>query len=40
MIDYDDAKQDVLPFVRDTSALNLWSAEFFKQITKEMLGFV
>lgn len=39
-INYDEAKQDVLPFVRDTSSLELWSADFFKQITKEMLEFV
>lgn len=35
-IDYVQAKQDVEPFIRDTSVLNVWSAEFFKQITSEL----
>lgn len=35
-IDYHQAKQDVIPFLRDTSALNIWSAEFFKQITENL----
>ena len=35
-IDYAQAKQDVLPFVKDTAALDLWSAEFFKQITEKL----
>lgn len=33
-IDYTQAKQDVEPFIHDTSVLNLWSADFFKQITE------
>ena len=33
-IDYAQAKEDVLPFVKDTASLGLWSAEFFKQITE------
>lgn len=33
-IDYADAKQDVAPFIRDTSPLDLWGADFFKQITR------
>lgn len=32
-IDFGQAKQDVEPFIRDSSVLNIWSAEFFKQIT-------
>lgn len=32
-IDYEQAKQDVEPFIRDTSALNIWCSDFFKQIT-------
>lgn len=32
-IDYVQAKQDVEPFIRDKSVLNVWSADFFKQIT-------
>lgn len=33
-IDYEQAKNDVMPFIRDHSSLDLWSADFFKQITK------
>lgn len=32
-IDYAQAKQDVIPFIRDVSVLDIWSADFFKQIT-------
>lgn len=32
-IDYSQAKADVTPFIRDTQALDVWSADFFKQIT-------
>ena len=32
-IDYKQAKEDVAPFVRDTRVLDVWSADFFKQIT-------
>lgn len=35
-IDYEQAKQDVKPFIRDTSQLDIWSAEFFKQITNQL----
>ena len=35
-IDYEQAKQDVLPFIKDKSKLNLWSAEFFTDITKAL----
>lgn len=35
-IDYFQAKQDVLPFIRDDSLLNLWSPDFFKQITDNL----
>lgn len=33
-IDYAQAKEDVKPFIKDATALNLWSADFFKQITE------
>ncbi|MCR5806830.1 MAG: nucleotidyl transferase AbiEii/AbiGii toxin family protein [Oscillospiraceae bacterium] len=33
-IDYAQAKEDVLPFIKDTASLDLWSADFFKQITE------
>ena len=32
-IDYSQAKEDVRPFIKDTASLNLWSADFFRQIT-------
>lgn len=32
-IDYEQAKNDVEPFIRNTSVLDVWSADFFKQIT-------
>ena len=35
-IDFEQAKQDVLPFVADKSKLELWSAEFFKSITQSL----
>ena len=33
-IDYAQAREDVRPFIRDASSLNLWSADFFCQITE------
>ena len=30
------AKQDVIPFIRDTSALDIWCKEFFTQITMQL----
>lgn len=35
-IDYDIAKSDVRPFIKDQSSLDLWSSEFFKSITKQI----
>lgn len=35
-IDYSQAKEDVIPFIKETSSLNLWSTDFFTQITKEL----
>ncbi|MBQ6267154.1 MAG: nucleotidyl transferase AbiEii/AbiGii toxin family protein [Clostridia bacterium] len=32
-IDYAQAIEDVRPFIKDTASLELWSADFFKQIT-------
>lgn len=32
-IDYEQAKEDVLPFIKDSSSLKLWNREFFRQIT-------
>ncbi len=36
MIDYTQAKEDVESFIRDASILNLWKADFFKQITQDL----
>jgi len=35
-MNFEQAKDDVLPFVRDKSKLNLWSKEFFIEITKKL----
>jgi hypothetical protein len=35
-MDINAAKQDVLPFLRDTSRLELWSEDFFKAVAEEI----
>ncbi len=35
-IDYEQAKSDVEPFIRDSGMLVLWSSDFFRQITDEL----
>lgn len=35
-IDFEQAKQDVLPFITDPSKLDLWSKDFFIDITKNL----
>lgn len=35
-INYTEAKDDILPFIEDTDSLNLWSADFFIEITNEL----
>lgn len=35
-IDYAHAKEDVIPFIKDKASLDLWSADFFKQITENL----
>ena len=35
-IDYSQARMDVEPFIHDPSALNVWSADFFRQITENI----
>lgn len=35
-INFNDAKNDVYPFVKDTDALNIWSKEFFVDITSNL----
>ena len=37
-LSFEHAKQDVLPFVKDKSKLDLWSKEFFVEITKKLQG--
>lgn len=36
-IDYSDAKEDVITFIEDKDSLDLWSKEFFKDITKNLV---
>ena len=36
-IDFQQAKRDVLPFIRNTQTLELWSEDFFKKITEDKL---
>lgn len=35
-IDYEAAKDDIIPFIKDKSLLDVWSKEFFIQITSEL----
>lgn len=35
-IDYNDAKNDVFPFIKDNNSLNLWSKDFFIKITERI----
>ena len=35
-MDFAQAREDVLPFIRDKSKLDLWSKEFFIEITKQL----
>lgn len=35
-IDYIDAKEDVIPFIKDVHSLDLWNKDFFVSITKDM----
>lgn len=36
IMDFEQAKQDVFPFIKDPSQLNLWSKEFFIDITSKL----
>lgn len=36
-IDYEQAKSDVAPFIRDPQMLDVWCEDFFKQITQGLL---
>ena len=35
-IDFEAAKQDVIPFIKDTDELTIWSADFFIGITSSL----
>ena len=35
-LDYENAKDDVISFIKDKSSLDIWSGRFFKEITKEL----
>ncbi|MDP3386083.1 MAG: hypothetical protein Q8S24_02520 [Eubacteriales bacterium] len=35
-IDYAQAKQDVVPFIKNPNALDVWSADFFHKITEDL----
>ena len=35
-LDFSQAKQDVEPFIHDPSVLDIWNADFFKQITNNL----
>lgn len=35
-IDFEDAKKDVKPFIKDISVLDIWSSDFFKSITENL----
>ena len=36
LIDFAQAKSDITPFIRNKHALDIWSADFFKQITESL----
>ncbi|MGZ3771938.1 MAG: hypothetical protein ACXVCP_20000 [Bdellovibrio sp.] len=37
-VDFDAAKNDVLPFIKNPDEISLWSADFFCQITEKILA--
>ncbi len=37
-IDYHQAKEDVMPFIRDSQSLDVWSPGFFKTITDQLVS--
>lgn len=38
VLDYDNVKNDVVPFIPNPRVLDVWNKEFFQSITKEMLA--
>ncbi len=37
-INYEQAKRDVLPFIKDSVKTDIWSTDFFKAVTAEKLS--
>ncbi len=37
-IDFEEAKKDITPFIKNTDLLNIWSKEFFVSITSELIN--
>ncbi len=35
-IDFEESKEDVIPFIKDISSLNIWSKDFFISITDKL----
>lgn len=35
-VDFDAAKKDVINFIKNKSALNLWSADFFRELSNQL----
>ncbi len=35
-IDYGEAKEDVIPFIKDVNSLNIWNKDFFISITENL----
>ena len=36
IIDYQEAKEDIIPFIKDTNSLDMWNSEFFITITSKL----
>jgi hypothetical protein len=36
MVDYNEAKRDVIPFIKNIKEIELWSSEFFIDITRDI----
>lgn len=36
MVDYNEAKRDIIPFIKDIKEIDLWSSEFFIDITRDI----
>lgn len=35
-IDYEDAKDDIIPFIKNVDSLNIWNKDFFISITDKL----